>query len=153
MAQEKPGQTLEPTALVHEAFLRLVERNATHQWNGRANFFGAAAEAMRRILIDNARCKQADKHGGNWQRLQLLDAELAVDSTSDDILAVDVALAKLAKTQPQMAKVVEFRFFAGLSLEEIASALSVSIRTVYRHWIYARAWLRRELNELAGGTR
>lgn len=160
MAQEAPGQTLQATALVHEAYIRLVAnpsqplsvegrgaRDEAVSWNSRGHFFAAAAEAMRRILIDAARHKQADKHGGRWQRQELLEAELAVDSTSPDFLAVDDALSRLATREPEIAKLVELRFFAGLTLEEAARALGLSSRTAYRHWAYARAWLRRELDE------
>jgi RNA polymerase sigma factor (TIGR02999 family) len=106
---------------------------------------------MRRILIDNARRRQADKHGGGWQRHDLLDAELAVDSTGDDLFAVDAALARLATREPVIARLVELRFFAGLTLEEAAECLGISPRTAYRHWAYARAWLRRELDRAAEG--
>jgi RNA polymerase sigma factor (TIGR02999 family) len=149
LAGEKPGQTLQATALVHEAYLRLVDVEKAPHWDGRGHFFAAAAQAMRRILIDNARRKQADKHGGGWQRLDLLDAELAVDSTGDDLFAVDEALAQLAAREPVVAKLVELRFFAGLTLEEAAEALGIAQRTAYRHWAYARAWLRRHLDRAA----
>lgn len=143
MADEKPGQTLQATALVHEAYLRLV---GDQKFSGRGHFFAAAAEAMRRILIDQARRKQADKHGGGWHRLDVLDVELAVDSTGDDLLAVNEALTRLAAREPQAARLVELRFFAGLTLEQAAAALGIPARTAYRHWAYARAWLRRELD-------
>ena len=146
MAQEKPGQTLDATALVHEAYLRLTGDNPGQPWSSRGHFFAAAAEAMRRILIDNARRKQAEKHGGGWQRHDLLEAELAIDSTSDEMLAVDAALSRLAAKEPLIGRLVELRFFAGLRLEEAAECLSLSLRTAYRHWAYARAWLRRELD-------
>ncbi len=146
LAREKPGQTLEATALVHEAYLRLV---GDQHFENRGHFFAAAAQAMRRILIDNARRKQADKHGGGGQRLALLEAELAVDSTSDDLMAVDEALARLAVQEPVTARLVELRFFAGLTLEETARTLGQSQRTAYRTWAYARAWLRRELDRAA----
>jgi RNA polymerase sigma factor (TIGR02999 family) len=150
LAQEQPGQTLEPTALVHEAYVRLVDGTAAGRWNSRGHFFGAAAEAMRRILIDNARRKQTEKHGGGWQRHELIETELAVKSTGEDLLAVDEALTKLAGLHPEAAKVVELRFFAGLAFNEIAASLGISLRTVNRHWAYARAWLRRELVQLHG---
>jgi RNA polymerase sigma factor (TIGR02999 family) len=150
LAHEAPGQTLQATALVHEAYLRLVasDRHDTSSptWENRGHFFASAAEAMRRILIDNARRKQSEKHGGNLQRQELLDAELAVDSTGDDLFAVDEALSRFAAGEPLIAKLVELRFFAGLTLEEAAKCLNLSERTAYRHWAYARAWLRRELN-------
>lgn len=153
LAQEKSGQTLQATALVHEAYLRLVDADQAIHWDSRAHFFAAAAEAMRRILIDNARRKQADKHGGGWQRHELLDAELAIDSTSGELFAVDDALSRLAKQEPLIARLVELHFFAGLSLSEAAQCLSLSERTAYRHWAYARAWLRRDLDRAREGTR
>ncbi|HZT81373.1 MAG TPA: ECF-type sigma factor, partial [Gemmataceae bacterium] len=143
LAREAPGHTLDATALVHEAYLRVV--GADH-FDHRGHFFAAAAEAMRRILIDNARRKQADRHGGGWQRHDLLEAELAVDSTGDDLLAVDEALSRLAAREPVIARLVELRFFAGLTLDEAARCLGMAPRTAYRHWAYARAWLRRELD-------
>jgi RNA polymerase sigma factor (TIGR02999 family) len=151
LAQETPGQTLQPTALVHEAYLRLVDAQPDRRWDGRRHFFAAAAEAMRRILIDNARRKQAGKHGGGWQRHDLLEAELAIDSTGDELLAVEEPLARLAEREPVIARLVELRFFAGLTLEEAAELLSLSPRTAYRHWAYARAWLRRELDRGGDG--
>ena len=149
MAQEKPGQTLQATALVHEAYLRLVEVDKVQHWNSRGHFFAAAAEAMRRILIDNARHKQADKHGGGWQRHDLLEAELAVDSTGDQLLCVNEALQQLAIRDPMIARLVELRFFAGLTLPQAAECLGFTERTAYRHWAYARAWLRRQLDRSA----
>jgi RNA polymerase sigma factor (TIGR02999 family) len=152
MAQEKPGQTLQATALVHEAYLRLVDVEQVQHWNSRAHFFGAAAEAMRRILIDGARRKQADKHGGGWQRQELLEQELAIDSTSDDLFALDEAFSKLAQREPQIAQLVKLRFFAGLPLHEAARTLGIALRTAHRHWAYARAWLRRELDRATGSN-
>ncbi len=146
LAREKSGQTLQATALVHEAYLRLVDADETHDWESRGHFFAAAAEAMRRILIDNARRKQADKHGGGWQRHELLETELAIDSTTGDFLAVDDALSRLASKEPVIARLVELRFFAGLLLPQAAKCLGISERTAYRHWAYARAWLQRELD-------
>jgi RNA polymerase sigma factor (TIGR02999 family) len=146
LAQEKPGQTLEATALVHEAYLRLVDVEKARHWDSRGHFFAAAAEAMRRILVDNARRKQAEKHGGGWQRHELLEAELAIDSTGEEFFFVDEALSKLATQEPVIARLVELRFFAGLTLEEASAHLNISHRTAYRHWSFARAWLRRELD-------
>lgn len=146
MIQEKPGQTLQATALVNEAYLRLVDVEKAQRWNNRGHFFAAAAEAMRRILVENARRKKADKHGGGWQRHELLDAELAVDSTSDDLFAVDDALSRFAAAHPRAARLVHLRFFLGQTLEEAAAQLGVEVRTAYRDWGYARAWLRRELD-------
>ena len=152
LAQEKPGQTLQATALVHEAYLRLVANaggeggeKAPH-WNSLGDFFAAAAEAMRRILIENARRKKADKAGGGWQRQELIDAELAVDSSGDDIFAVDEALSRFAKEHPRAAQLVHLRFFLGQTLDEAAAHLGLQPRTAYRDWAYARAWLRRELD-------
>jgi RNA polymerase sigma factor (TIGR02999 family) len=151
LAREAPGQTLQATALVHEAYLRLVGGGEAQHWDSRRHFFAAAAEAMRRILIDNARRKQAKRHGGGWQRQELLEAELAIDSTGDDLFAVDEALSRLATHEPEIAKLVELRFFAGLTLEEAARSLGLSPRTAYRYWAYARAWLRRELDRAGEG--
>jgi RNA polymerase sigma factor (TIGR02999 family) len=146
LAHEKPGQTLDATALVHEAYLRLVDTDRAPQWNSRGHFFSACAEAMRRILVENARRKQAAKAGGGWQRQELLDAALAVDSTGDDLFAVDEALARLAAAHPRVARLVQLRFFLGQTLEEAAAHLGLRVRTAYRDWTYARAWLRRELD-------
>jgi RNA polymerase sigma factor (TIGR02999 family) len=146
LTQEKPGQTLQATALVHEAYLRLVGAEQAQQWNSRGHFFAAAAEAMRRILIDSARRKKTDKAGGGWQRQELIDAELAVDSTGDDLFAVDEALSRLAEAHPRAARLVHLRFFLGQTLEEAAAHLGLQARTAYRDWAYARAWLRRELD-------
>jgi RNA polymerase sigma factor (TIGR02999 family) len=146
LAQEKPGQTLEATALVHEAYLRLVDVEQAQQWNSRGHFFAAAAEAMRRILIESARHKKADKAGGGWQRQELIDTELAVDSTGDDLFAVDEALSRFAAAHPRAARLVHLRFFLGQTLEEAAAHLGLEPRTAYRDWAYARAWLRRELD-------
>jgi RNA polymerase sigma factor (TIGR02999 family) len=146
LAQEKPAQTLQPTALVHEAYLRLVGAEQPQHFNGRGHFFAAAAEAMRRILIEQARRKKADKAGGGWQRHELLDADLAVDSTGDDLFAVDEALTRLAAAHPRAARLVHLRFFLGQTLEEAAAHLGLQARTAYRDWAYARVWLRRELD-------
>jgi RNA polymerase sigma factor (TIGR02999 family) len=146
LAQEKPGQTLQATALVHEAYLRLVGTALDQHWDNRGHFFVASAEAMRRILIENARRKQTDKCGGGRLRQELMEAELAIDSRDEHLLAVDDALSELARREPIIARLVELRFFAGLTLEEAARCLSISERQAYRHWAYARAWLRRELD-------
>jgi RNA polymerase sigma factor (TIGR02999 family) len=146
LAQEKAGQTLQPTALVHEAYLRLVDVEKAQAWNGRGHFFAAAAEAMRRILVEQARHKKAAKVGGGWQRQELLDEELAVDSGGDDLFAVDEALTRLAAAHPRAARLVHLRFFLGQTLEEAAAHLGLQARTAYRDWAYARAWLRRELD-------
>jgi RNA polymerase sigma factor (TIGR02999 family) len=146
MAQENPGQTLQATALVHEAYIRLVDAEKAQHWNSRGHFFGAAAEAMRRILVDNARRKQRPKHGGGWQRVQVDEAYCLECPNADDLLALDEALARLASREPDKAEVVKLRYFGGLSLDEAAEALGVSRATVKRHWTYARAWLYAELN-------
>jgi RNA polymerase sigma factor (TIGR02999 family) len=151
LAQEKSGQTLQATALVHEAYVRLVDSDEAQDWDSRGHFFAAAAEAMRRILIDNARRKQADKHGGGWERHELLEVELAIDSTGGDLFAVDDALSRLTTREPVIARLVQLRFFAGLLLPEAAKCLGISERTAYRHWAYARAWLRRELDRSMDG--
>jgi RNA polymerase sigma factor (TIGR02999 family) len=146
LANEKPGQTLQATALVHEAYLRLVGAEKARHWNSRGHFFAAAAEAMRRILVENARRKKAAMAGGGWQRHELLDAELAVDSTGDDLFAVNDALTRFAAAHPRAARLVHLRFFLGQTLEEAAAQLGVEARTAYRDWAYARAWLRRDLD-------
>ena len=147
--QEKPGQTLQATALVHDAYLRLVEGDKAQHWNSRGHFFAAAAEAMRRILVESARRKKAAKAGGGWERQELVDTELAVDSTGDDLFAVDEALTRFAAVYPRAARLVHLRFFLGQTLEEAATHLGVDARTAYRDWAYARAWLRRELDRPA----
>ena len=144
MSQEPPGQTLEATALVHEAYIRLVGSNS-HGWSSRTHFFSAAAEAMRKILIDNARRKQRLKRGGGQNRVDLENAEIAAAEPSTDILALDEALSKLAKKDPVKAELVKLRYFAGLTIEQAAGMLGISITTTKRHWTYARAWLFREL--------
>jgi RNA polymerase sigma factor (TIGR02999 family) len=145
LAQEKPGQTLQATALVHEAYLRLVGNGEEPRWDNRRHFFAAAAEAMRRILVENARRKQTHKHGGGQQR-QDLDAEALVASEPNvDLLALDTALHRLAESDPLKAKLVELRYFAGLTGDEAAAALGMSASSADRLWVYTRAWLRREL--------
>jgi len=147
LASEKPGHTLEATALVHEAYVRLVgAESAGMHWNSRGHFFGAAAEAMRRILIENARHKRCQRHGGGRQRVALDDVELAEQSRNDELLALDEALVQLAAAEPAAAEVVKLRYFAGLTIEQAATALNLSVRTANRHWAYARAWLYRRLH-------
>jgi RNA polymerase sigma factor (TIGR02999 family) len=149
LAQEKPGQTLQATALVHEAYLRLlgsgeVATSAEPQWDNRRHFFAAAAEAMRRILVDNARRKQSRKHGGGRQR-QDLDADaLVAPEPNLDLLALDAALHRLADHDPLKAKLVELRYFAGLTGAQAAAVLGISASSADRQWVYTRAWLRRE---------
>ena len=143
--REKAGQTLQATALVHEAYIRLVG-NAEIKWDGRSHFFAAAAEAMRRILVDHARRRQSVKHGGGFERQELSD-EISVEfGDVEQLLDLDAALTRFAAEDPETAKFVELRYFAGLGVEETAKALNVSPRTVKRNWAYARAWLGRELN-------
>src|SRR5262245_55129086 len=143
LAQEKPGQTLEATALVHEAYLRLVDVEQAQHWNSRGHFFAAAAEAMRRILIENARSKDRLKHGGGMQRVKLADA--ASPQPEDDILALDEALSRLTAEDPVAARVVELRYFAGLGHEDIAGVLGITVYLARQKWTYARAWLRNAL--------
>lgn len=176
LARELPGHTLQPTALVHEAYIRLlpssqgtpdesvaalgegiktkfdgrgdsIESHQRPNWQSRAHFFGAAAEAMRRVLIDSARKKQRAKRGGDRNRVELGEAELAIDNDSVDLLELDEALSKLESADPTKAQIVKLRYFAGLSLEETAAALNVSVSTVHRKWRFARAWLKREIDE------
>jgi RNA polymerase sigma factor (TIGR02999 family) len=145
LARERSGQTLQATALVHEAYLRLVDSPSTQPWSGRAHFFAAAAEAMRRILIENARRKQRLKHGGGEQRIPL-DSECAVsDGPSLDLVALDEALAKLTRSEPDKAQLVKLRYFAGLTMPEAAAAMDISLATAERHWTFAKAWLFAEL--------
>lgn len=148
MAHEAAGQTLQPTALVHEAWLRLVG-NLDPKWNGRAHFFGAAAEAMRRILIDRARRKRAVRHGGDLKRTELQAVNLAVADTDDQLLAVNEALAKLALEHKVEAELVKLRYFVGMTNEEAASVLGISERTAKYYWTHARAWLYSEIQSSA----
>ena len=149
LAKERPGQTLQATALVHEAYLRLVGGDAGARWNGRAHFFAAAAEAMLRILVETARRKHTKKRGGGALRVELdLNAAAARCTDSpDEFLAVDEAIDRLAAEDPVAAELVKLRYYAGLSVEEAAAALGLARATAYRHWAYARAWLRCELGD------
>jgi RNA polymerase sigma factor (TIGR02999 family) len=156
LAQEKPGQTLQATALVHEAYLRLVDGTHVQSWNSRGHFFAAAAEAMRRILVDNARRKLSPKHGGGWHRCDVdaVDADganLPEQAGEIDLAALDAALDRLAKVDPQKAKLVELRYFAGLTGDQAAAVLGISPSSADRQWVYTRAWLRRELGTGAEG--
>jgi RNA polymerase sigma factor (sigma-70 family) len=169
LAQEKPGQTLQATALVHEAYLRLVENReprgqeraesdgsrlpAPGAWNSRGHFFAAAAEAMRRILIENARRKSRLQHGGEFARVDLQETDLATSLPPDELLALDDTLAALAKHDPLAAQLVSLRYFAGLSVEEAAEALGLSRTTAYRQWTYARAWLFAQLHGRSGAAK
>jgi RNA polymerase sigma factor (TIGR02999 family) len=147
LAQEKPGQTLQATALVHEAYLRLVDVDKEPHWESRGHFFAAAAEAMRRILVDQARAKRSEKRGGDRKRLDVDAIDLATTATPDQLLALEEALAKLARNDPTAARLVELRYFAGLSVDEAGKALGISTATAHRHWNYARVWLHAELRE------
>ena len=147
LAQEKPGQTLQATALVHEAYLRLVDGEQAVHWNGRGHFFAAAAEAMRRILVDNARRKHAAKRGGGARRVPLEDFHRVTESP-EDLLDLDDALTRFAAEEPDKARLVQLRFFAGLTTPEAAAALGISVATAERWWTFARAWL---FSELHGG--
>jgi RNA polymerase sigma factor (TIGR02999 family) len=144
MSNEVPGQTLQPTALVHEAWLRLTG-NENQVWNGRAHFFGAAAEAMRRILIENARRKRAARHGGGQARLDIAELEIAAMAKDDELLAVHDALEKLATRDKQKAELVKLRYFVGLTTEEAAEVLGISVPTADRWWNFSRAWLFEEI--------
>jgi RNA polymerase sigma factor (TIGR02999 family) len=146
LAQEKPGQTFQATALVHEAYLRLVGTGDEQSWNGRGHFFAAAAEAMRRILVENARRKQRLKHGGDRTQLPDVDPnQLAAPEVSEDLLALDEALSRLATADPQAAELVKLRYFGGLTMKQAAEVLGVSPRTADSWWAYARSWLLAEL--------
>jgi RNA polymerase sigma factor (TIGR02999 family) len=141
LAQEKSGQTLQPTALVHEAYLRLVDVEQAQAWNSRGHFFAAAAEAMRRILVERARRKRRRRHGGDWQRVELDEADLVCLLPPDQLLSLHDALDRLAQLDPRAAELVKVHCFAGLSVEEAGGALGLSRTNAYRHWTYARAWL------------
>ena len=144
LAKEKPSQTLQATALVHEAYVRLVGKEAV-EWNSRGHFFGAAAEAMRRILIEQARKRQTEKHGGALRRIEL-STELTEPTRDDKLIQLDQALTKLEADDAIKAKLVKLRFFAGLTMREVAEALDISTSTADRYWVYSRAWIQREMN-------
>jgi RNA polymerase sigma factor (TIGR02999 family) len=146
LAQERPDHTLQATALVHEAYLRLVDTGNNQSWDGRGHFFAAAAEAMRRILVENARRKRSLKRGGGLARQDFDADQLAAPEPSEDLLALDEALSQLAVKHPIKAEVVKLRYFAGLSSEEVAQALGISRPTADRYWTYARAWLHRQVS-------
>jgi RNA polymerase sigma factor (TIGR02999 family) len=145
LAQEKQGQTLQATALVHEAYLRLVDTDREEHWNSRGHFFAAAAEAMRRILVEAARHKRSRKRGGGMVRHEIADVQLAAPALNEEILALDEALARLTAKDPIKAQLVTLRHFAGLTIEETAQALGISVTTANRYWAYARAWLHQEI--------
>jgi RNA polymerase sigma factor (TIGR02999 family) len=153
LAQEQTGQTLQPTALVHEAYVRLLPKGDTtagteQRWDSPGHFFAAAAEAMRRILIDRAREKRSQKRGGGCKRVDIDATDLAIQSTPDELLALDDALTKLAANDPAAARLVQLRYFAGLTVEEAGKVLDMSTASTYRHWKYARAWLYSELGAI-----
>ena len=150
MANEMPGQTLQPTALVHEAWLRLVGKDGQARYKSRGHFFSAAAESMRRILIENARRKQAQRHGGGQQRVDVQEIEIATEVKSDELLALNDALDKFAQLDPAKTELVKLRYFVGLTIEEAAEILGISPPTAKRHWTFARAWLYAEIK--AGST-
>ncbi len=147
MANEKPGQTLQATALVHEAYIRLVNVEKVQHWDSRGHFFAAAAEAMRRILVDQARRKSRPKHGGDRQRLDLDEACAITRDPGEDLVALDAALSKFANASPEKADLVKLRFFAGMTIPEAAEALGISHATAERNWTYARTWLYCELSD------
>jgi RNA polymerase sigma factor (TIGR02999 family) len=148
MAQEAPGHTLQPTALVHEAYVRLVDVEKAHQWDGRGHFFAAAAEAMRRILVDRARRKHRPKHGGDRVRVDLDDGCAIGNPPSNRLLALDDALTKLASEDERKAQLVKLRYFAGMSVAEAASVLGISRATADRYWTYAKTWLYCEMEDV-----
>jgi RNA polymerase sigma factor (TIGR02999 family) len=145
LAQEKPGQTLQATALVHEAYLRLVDVEQAQSWNSRGHFFAAAAESMRRILVENARKKKRHRHGGGRRRVDLEEAISLAESPHDDLLALDEALTRLAAHEPAKAELVKLRYFAGLSIDDAADLMHISRTTAKRYWAFARAWLLAEI--------
>jgi RNA polymerase sigma factor (TIGR02999 family) len=145
MAQERPGQTLQATALVHEAYLRLVDVKQAQHWNSRGHFFAAAAEAMRRILVESARSKAREKRGGDWRRVDFEKLDVSAGVSPDQLVALDDALTRLTALDALAGELVKLRYFAGLALDEAAAALHISTATAYRHWAYARAWLYGEL--------
>jgi RNA polymerase sigma factor (TIGR02999 family) len=153
MRQERPGQTLQATALVHEAYLRVVDQTGVPEWEGRWHFFAAAAEAMRRILVDNARRRGSAKRGGVLKRVSLDENELTVDEPPEGLVLLDEALSELARKYPAKAELVKLRYFAGLTIEESSEALGIGTSTAARHWAFARAWLYRRMSASPGVQR
>ncbi len=147
MAQEKPGQTLQATALVHEAYIRLVDTEKIQHWNSRGHFFGAAAEAMRRILVENARRRATEKQGGDLQMIDIDGLGIPGGASPEQVFAIDEAVSQLAALDSVAGAIVKLRYFAGLSVEQSGASLGISSKTAYRHWSYARAWLHCELME------
>lgn len=152
MAEERADHTLQPTALVHEAYLRVVGTTAPQDWNGRGHFFAAAAEAMRRILIENARRKHSAKHGGEHRRIDFPEFELTTRNRDLDLLAFDEVLDALAREHPRKAELVKLRFFAGLTIEQAARVLGISTSSADNDWAYAKCWLRVALDGTSGGS-
>ena len=146
LSNEQPGQTLQATALVHEAYVRLVDQTSPQQWDGRGHFFAAAAESMRRILVERARQRNAEKYGGKLDRVELSDSDLISRNSPEEILALDDALDVLAKQEADAAELVKLRIFADFSVEEAGKLLDMSRATAYRHWTYARAWLKTQMS-------
>jgi RNA polymerase sigma factor (TIGR02999 family) len=147
LSRDRPGQTIQPTALVHEAYLRLVDVCEPQRWNGRGHFFAAAAEAMRRILIENARRKQSQRHGGGLRRVDLDAVHSATETREDELLAPDEALTRLEERWPDKARLVKLRYFAGMTIPEAAQAMDISHATAERHWTFARTWLHARLHD------
>jgi len=145
LSHERAGQTLQPTALVHEAYLRLVDVADAQQWNGRGHFFAAAAEAMRRILVEQARRRGSEKRGGDWRRVDFEELDVSTSVTPSQLVALDDALQRLAAIDSLAGELVKLRYFAGLPLDQAAAMLGISAATAYRHWAYARAWLHEQL--------
>ena len=147
LAQEKPGQTLQATALVHDAYIRLVDVEQAQHWNSRGHFFAAAAEAMRRILVDVARKKSSQKRGGDWQQISLDAAAPTSTTSAEDLLILDETLRELSQHDPIGGRLVELKYFAGLTVEDAAKILEISDATAYRHWAFSRAWLHSQIGE------
>jgi RNA polymerase sigma factor (TIGR02999 family) len=147
LAQEKPGQTLQATALVHEAYLRLVDVDNVKDWNSRGHFFAAAAEAMRRIVVENARRKNRIKHGGDWERVEIEMTSLPTRMSSDELVALDEAMEKLRQEDPIKAQLVTLRYFGGMTIEQASEVLNISRVTAHRYWTYARAWLNQQITD------
>ena len=142
MAQEKPGQTLQATALVHEAYIRLVDMEKAQHWDSRGHFFSAAAEAMRRLLVESARRKKSQKHGGDWQQVELSERDFVTGGTPDQVVALDEALDQLEREEPDATRLVKLVTFGGFSVEEAGRLLGMSRTNAYRYWAYARAWVK-----------
>jgi RNA polymerase sigma factor (TIGR02999 family) len=152
VAHERPGQTLSATALVHEAYLRLVGNGEEPHWNSRGHFFAAAAEAMRRLLVEKARRKSRARHGGGRARMDLEGLDVVAAEATDSLLSLDESLQRLTAEEPAVAEVVKLRYFAGLTAEQAAAAVGISLRTANRHWAYAKAWLYRHMSERDNGV-